>query len=410
MKKVIYGFNALLLGAIIILFFTGCETDYPPSLYDPDDQGKPNPIIISVEPAEGVYAGIDTITITGENFSPVIEENFVYFDGNKPVILSASVTELIVQAPVIKGDSLKIQVAVPGAHLFAEYYPYKIEFAAIEYGGIDEYSDAYGIACDTLENLYVSFGPEGPDKIVKITTGEEEIDYVPDAGGSYKAMKMGPGGYLYAARTKWIYQAPPDGGLIEKFTVRLPQSVNDLDFDLYGNIFVAAKKAIFYVKRDDASHETAANYDDPSIILNSIRIFNGYVYVAGYYTGSDTTVVQKGIWRNEITSPDGDLGPTELVFDWGLYVGESGPNILAITFSEDGDMYIGAEDGNAITVLHPDGDAEPLFPTILFPPATVFCWGNDQYLYVNRKSATPSEQRLIRITMGKNGAPYYGRH
>jgi hypothetical protein len=35
-------------------------------------------------------------------------------------------------------------------------------------------------------------------------------------------------------------------------------------------------------------------------------------------------------------------------------------------------------------------------------------WGNGNYLYINR-GGTPEIRRVIRIDMGKPGAPYYGR-
>jgi len=411
MKK---GLILIMLGLFFILMLTSCfENDYPPSIYDKNDEGLPSPIIDDVFPKEKVYGGVTDITIIGENFSADAGQCFVYFDGHKADILSQSETQFIVRAPIIQGDSLTVKVSKLGAYAFGEYYPYKIEFAAIEYGGISNLSNAYGIAGDTLENIYVS---SGLNTIMKITPdGEKTDDWVPVTDGAYVAMKMGPGGHLYAARTKYIYIVPPEGGSIEKFTTdKLSQPVNDFDFDQYGNIFVASKKIIFCVK-SDASNVSAASF--PDIILNTIRVFNDYVYTAGYYTGYDTTIiVQRGIWRNQILDSEGNLGETELVYNWGMFVGDAGPQITAITFDEDGVLYIGAESGNAITMLYPNADGnyiegatEILFPAVLTPPATNFCWGTDQYLYVNRKSNVEKEQKLIKITTGKMSAPYYGR-
>lgn len=394
----------------ILILILGCENEYPPSIYDKESEGNPSPEITSVEPAEGAFAGIDDITITGKSFSSSMDEIFVYFNGTVATILSASTTQLLVRAPIIEGDSLTIKVAVLGAYLFAEWSPYRIQYAAIEYGGVNDLTDAYGIACDILENIYVS---SGLNTIIKISPDEESTDFASTPDGFFVALKMGPGGYLYGARTRYIYRVSPDGSIVEKFGQKLGQKVNDFDFDENGNIFTASKSKI-YCMTPDGTNIAAADY--PDINLKSARVFNGYVYVAGEYLGFDITVVQKGIWRNEITSSAGDLGDSELVFDWGEYWGANSPSILAITFSEDGDMYIGAEAGDAITIVHPNpdgnylnGDAEPLFPAVLMPPSTVFSWGNGQYLYVNRKSPEDPKKRLIRITMGKKAAPYYGR-
>jgi len=54
-------------------------------------------------------------------------------------------------------------------------------------------------------------------------------------------------------------------------------------------------------------------------------------------------------------------------------------------------------------------NVEPLYASVLMPPATVMAWGTGQYMYVNRRSINNTLKRVIRVTMGKNSAPYYGR-
>ena len=65
--------NSLFLKTILFsLIVASCEDpNYPDSVWDENDTGNATPSISSVEPASGAFAGIDTITITGQNFSAV---------------------------------------------------------------------------------------------------------------------------------------------------------------------------------------------------------------------------------------------------------------------------------------------------------------------------------------------------
>lgn len=409
---------------LVSMFFMQCAEDPQKSLYelDPTYSQKPDPIITKVEPAAGAYAGISEVTITGTNFDP--SENYshtrVYFGGKKAQINSMTSDEIICIAPVIAGDSLLVKVQVDGATLFGVSEPYKLEYAQKDYGGITGAFNAYGLAVDLDENLYVSLG-EG--KILKVTPEEEQIDYLTSeqgVDGFYKAMKMGPNKTLFTARTVFIYQFP-EGGTGTR--ARMTKSINDFDFDENLNIFYATKFAVYTLPSQnlaDKIDRLVADY--PDYILNALRVYNGYVYVAGSYNGTSADSVQKGVWRNQILNSTGDLGPKELVFDWESYFGAATvgiPNILSMTFAEDGDLYLGADStliSDAIMAIHPNGsgqylpeNAEPLFPAVLMPPATTLCWGAGQYLYVNRRNVSDDLKRVVRVTMGKNSAPYYGR-
>lgn len=404
MKQVNYVISVLIVLALAIAFFTGCENDVTPSLYDPDKQSAPDPVITTIDPPDSSLAGITILNITGENFSSNPDQNFVYFDDVLVDVISASETQIVVKTPNIIGDSIAIKIAVHGAELFSNIVYYILEYTAKEYGGVDHNSDAYGLACDPEGNVYVSYG--STNRIVKIDKDEEQTDYVTGTPGFFNAMKWGPGGTLYACRTRFMYKIPPGGGAVERFEQRVEEKVNDFDFDPNGNIFVAGKNGIYCVK-PDGSNFSSANYE--SITLNSIRVYDGYVYVAGNYFGTETDVVKSGIWRNQIIDNEGALGDNELVFDWGQFVGEFGPGLLAIAIDENGNIYAGADAGNAITIISTDGSTEALYPEVLTPQSTVFCWDNSNYLYVNRKGAEDDDNRLVRVTTATKSAPYYGR-
>jgi hypothetical protein len=380
----------------LLLMTAACEPDYPDNIYDPDDEGIPNPSITSVEPAAGTWAGVGIVTITGQNFSTTLTDNLVHFDGAAGTVLSATETQLEVQTAVVVGDSVKIHVAVIGAYLFAEYEPYKLSYVSIEYGGIDEYSDAYGLAAGSAGNIYASSGTK---KIIKIDSLQEQSDFVNPTMNYASGMKMGPEGFLYCAESKFISRVTPEGSYEVPYGGIQKQNTYDLDFDENGNLYVAERQGI-------------VRYD---YNLISIRVFEDYVYVAGLYIGADTSVqITKGIWKHQIQNASGVLDSSELAFDWTGYAGDTGPDPLAITFAADGDMYIGSDGDYAVLKLTPDGTdsymssvPEPLYPEVLNPPASYFCWGNDHYLYFSNR--VEGKMRLIRVDMEKLGAPYHGR-
>ena len=139
-------------------------------------------------------------------------------------------------------------------------------------------------------------------------------------------------------------------------------------------------------------------------------MFDGYVFISAEYTGDDSTEVFRGIWRYQILDAAGNLGEGELYFDWSAHAGEDGPAVLSMTFSEDGDLYLGMDKDQAITILHPDKTTDFLYPEILKPPSSYLCWGEDKYLYINRHDESdPDNRRIIRVSLAVRGAPYYGR-
>lgn len=409
--------GVLLLILPSVFYFTQCAEDPTPSLYDPNAKpSQPNPVISSVEPAEGTYSGIGEVTITGQNFSSNMENIHVYFDGEKGTNISASVTEVKVIVPIVSGDSVRIKIRVDGAISYAEFFPYKLEIAAREYGGVDYISDAYGVACDLNENLYISLGES---RIIKVTPDELQEDFVTvDQGvdGFYGAMRIGPNGDLFAVRTRFLYRAPAAGGSIARASGRLSKRPIDFDFDENYNIFYAATDGIYLMRPDYSSDTLIADYPDYTLL--SLRVYDGYVYVGGRYTGSGSSTINVGIWRNHILSSDGVLGAKEDVFNLEDYAGIGAPDIFSLAFAGDGYMYFGNDStasSEAVTVVRPEGgiylpsNASSLYEVLIVPPANKLCWGAGQYLYMNNRSNNQNVKKLYRLTMGKNSAPYHGR-
>ncbi len=390
--------------ALIACVLVSCEIDAPVGIWPPDDSlTRPDPLILTVDPPGGAFSGIGEIVITGQNFSAEKTKNLVFIGSAPATQIQTTTTELTLTTPVVIGDSLAISITVLGAELAAVHFPYKMEDAVVDFGGFGEFEDGNGMAVDTAGNLYVSVKP---NQVVVISPNRTKLPYGTTSVLTLNEMRMGPGGTLYGVggRTS-LYSIPPGGGASEIFASGIPERVFSLDFDEDGNIFTGGNNARLFRINPSGDVKEVAQYTAGARI-KSIRVFDGFVYVAAQAATADSA-----IWRNEIISGD-SLGPSELVFDWGQFAGPTGPELLSITFAADGDMYVGLDRDFAIYVLAPPYTGslpEALYEQVLEPPSSVLTWGIGQSLFVNRHSTTLTERAVFRVALGKDGAPYYGR-
>jgi hypothetical protein len=376
----------------------GCESEKAQKLYDPDSVYNPDPVITAMEPPDSALAGIVTIKLMGQNFSPIKENNFVHFGKTKATVLEASGNQLVVQSPNIILDAAMVKSSVLGAVSFSNLMPYKLVQGVGEYGGFGDFDEPMVVECDKDENVYVALSSR---KIIKISPNEEKVDYGSATFSVFSAMKLGPDGNLYLARsTRILYKIPPGGGNTAQWlSARKP--IYDFDFAEDGTLFAGGNGDSLYSIMPNGSHIGVASY--ASTYIKAVRVFNGYVYVGG----KDNTANKQFIWRNQIL-PDKKLGANELYFDWGTNIDPTS-EILSITFSADGDMYVGTNAGSAIIIVHSNGTFAPLYPGVLEPTSYSLSWGSKQFLYVARRSDDVKKRRVIKINMLKDGAPYFGR-
>ncbi len=394
-----------------MLFSLGCDNEYPSSLWDPNYSSKPTPEVTNMEP-EFSFSGIGEITLTGTNFSAVAEENTVFFNGKPAITLSATTTELVVQAPVLVADSARVKVYVVGAFLYGEYDdPYQLKEAALEYKAVDNQVEAFCLAVDPDENIYVIANK----KVLQIAHPDSPaVQYGTTSFSISSNMRWAPDGSIYIFRgNRLIYRVPPGGGRAGILTAfpDLFDNISTGDFDVNGNLFCGGKaQKIFYV---GAAGDTATAFRFTDYNIGALRVYAGYLFVAAKYAGDGTPAITEGIWRHQITSATGDLGPQELVYDWGAFAGETGPKIMSLEFDETGLMYIGLDKDDAIMNLDLDGGTPtPLYPEILLPPSTNMRWGNSTFIYINRRETDLDkidQRRIVRLEMPFKGAPSYGR-
>ncbi|MBN2103791.1 IPT/TIG domain-containing protein [bacterium] len=281
--------------------------------------------------------------------------------------------------------------------------------------------DVRALAMDSAGNLYAWAG----ETVFQLSPNGEKTSYGRAAWAyhSWFDMKMGPGGYLYVSQSylNWIDlgRIPPGGGDGAGF-IRFQDQIYSMDFDSRGNLYIPSSSGLMVYNPGSGLQETG-RFTDYSVTC--VRIYNGYVYIAGSYRGMSVDAPTSGIWRSEILSDTGDLSEEELVFYWDQAGDFARSNFISLTFSEKGDMFIGTNHKDPVLVVPRKGDRYPnddiyalgegLWPavedTTVSPPLHKIMWGNGETLYVLRSRSHTINQRLFKVKFGMRGAPYYGR-
>ena len=391
---------------ISLLVFSCEDPNYPENIWDEDDQGNASPSISSVEP-EAAFAGIDTLTISGQNFSENTSENLVYFNNMLGEVVNATTTSLSVVTPNLVSDSVQIRVAVQGAFLFADHSSlYTLTAAVLDYGPFDQFTDIFSLDLDRDENLIVSMdGTPNAEFWIVDTNQDSAVWSGALAKGS--GMKLGPTGSVYFVNyQRFLYKdeqgTPKENSEIFK---RLNGNATDLDFDSYGNLFVGGAGStvdVVDINDDDGltSGVTEAKNLDTLDIL-SLKVFNDYLYVL-----TTTVTSDQAIYKMQILDDSGSLGDLELVFDWSAYTNKLS-SALCFTLSESGDLFVGSDSDDQPLTYIQNGNARGFYSSILTAPISYMAWGNSNYLYLINK--TEETNRVQRVDTRMSGADYYGR-
>ena len=398
--------DRILLGFSI--FILSCEEpDAPDSVWDENDQGGSTPIVSSVEPSQGAFAGIDTVMITGQHFSDNISENLVYFNGMLGNVVEATSTTIGVVPPNLVSDSVQISVAVQGAFVFGKYENvYTLRAAVIEYGPFDQFTDIYSLDLDRQENLVVSLNAT-PDAQFWIVDTNQDSSVWSSSLAKASGMKMGPTGSIYFVNYQRFLYKDEQGTDKENTEIfkRLNGNATDLDFDENSNLYVGGTGST--IDLVDIYNEggltdgvsEAKNLDTLDII--SLKVFNNFLYVLTTTVSSD-----QAIYKIPILDNSGTLGELELVFDWSIYTNKQA-SAKCFTLSESGDVFVGSDWVSQPLTLIQDGSASGFYNSILTAPIIYMAWGNENYLYLINK--TEDTNRVQRLDTRIPGADYYGR-
>ena len=349
-----YKFLSVILGVPLLawLIFTACEAPNQPTFTaetDPNPTGLSAAAISAIDPAEGYLK--DIVTITGSGFNTAPELNLVAFGTRTGTIISATQTELKVQAPNIADETVPVKVAIKGSESWSNEmdFTFKATLTVLD----EEIAWPNGVDVDDEGNVYVGSATDAI--IYKISTDGTKSEFaanVPVSG----AIRFGPQNYLYVClkNDSKIVRISPDGANVED-VVEAPGPVY-FDWDANGNMYICANDSGI-VRFDKSGALTAvADLNTPK----SCRVFGNHLYVTNIWDGQ--------IVRFEITA-DG-LTNEEIIYEGTAPVG--------IEFDIEGTMYYTEAWDVSLYTRKQDGTEEVLYDGELLTPM--------RYITFNKKT------------------------
>jgi hypothetical protein len=394
----------LLVFASLITMLTGCKYDVTEPMWDKPAAGvgTATPVITQIVPADSATAGVNTITIEGQNFADVQSDNLVCF-GNVPAnIISSTSTAITVLRPNLTIDTCTVSLVSNNALVVAKKGPYKVNRIIERFGAFVENLQMNAVAIDNAENLYVIKGTT-PFTMYKITPAGDKTT-IGVATRAPSDAKIGPDGNLYyfnsvfpnTKEIRMVNVNAPSGGDSLWYTTNPVKNVISGDFASNGYLYTGGRRSGIVVIRPNRTQRADGYYATDTI--QSVRVFNNYLYVA----------IRTGIWRHSI-SDTSLVGAPEQVLDLtqGIFASHL---VKAFSFSADGSkMYIGSDSPDPILVVDmATKTAEILYKGIIPNYCKQFCLGTKMYATIGSNTVTPAvEFTVYRIDVGATGAPYY---
>lgn len=394
----------ILLIAVLCLAIAGCDGESS-SLFDPDyESDRPDPSISVIEPEDGWLAGVDTVTVRGENFSSEPSENKVYFNGFPGTILEASSTELKLRPPRQIGENLPVKMSVRFALNFSNETTYRLDQAVFPAPGSIGNDNILGIATDSEGGIYFAYQEGGiPRGIRKWDTNTNNVERLLPTQFNWSSLKIGPDGLVYGARNIFgIYRQTPAGTIDNNpFAVgNSGEAYIDMDFDEDENLWAVGNNPnIFKINIETGSVERFPFQAN----LRAVRYYNGKLYMGGRFSdGSETGSLE--IWTMDISNgqasnPQRYLNLSD-VTDVPL-------NLFSLTFDASGRLYIGADTGTGIYTWSDSEGFLEFYPGLVEPTGYSFAWMGE-YLIVSATNREESTRYALKIDVRKEGAPYFG--
>jgi hypothetical protein len=412
---------------LALIFFSACEKfEEPATIYDPSLKPTTDaPTITQIVPAGVAAAGVSgrEIKIFGTNLGVKngSDTDWVYIGGVRTVIKEIVQGSMIsVYRPQLAADrydrSIILSVTALGAVDTSANASYMVESPGAtlgDYAGVGGALMASDL--DKQENLYIIAGrtvwrntPAG--------VGLAQMLGTVNLPGDFRATtdaKFGPGdpglNMYVAVGQSFLYSVRVDTADTRIRTVKgatLPAAVTKLDFDANGNIYTGGSAGVFLT--NFAAGTVSQNLGYQGTVIRELRVYNGYIYVAD----------SLNLWRSQIAA-DGTLGAQTSLVNLSSDPGFNGCAISSFTIDELGKLYLCLRHHPrySVFVREDDGSITPFYFDENILPNTVeqLLWSNGRSLYLISKSlggataGTFASNRVFRMSMDRNGAPFEGR-
>ncbi|MBI9072535.1 MAG: IPT/TIG domain-containing protein [Melioribacteraceae bacterium] len=414
LQKWIIKNTLLVLLALSVVFVIGCEDDSTNNPYEENanyaGDGSGQPVVSQISPVDGAIAGVTEVTITGSNFLDSEEKLMVSFGGAEAEIISTSKTEIKVKAPNLIGDQLTVRVGTDN-ELWSDivYYDLKPAFTIPNAFSKDE--EVFAVAVNSAEEIFVSMKAFNAGVgIKKFSEGTKPVAFALKGGETFwNDLKFGKNDTLigvYGVRALFKLLEGEKPSAYTRFASS-SYRVSAFDFDKDGVIWVGGSAGMLFSVQPDG---TITEFEFAPVI-NAVKVYDGYLYLA-IDDGSEKSV------KRFVINSSTELGTEETYFAFSNVFEYALNDINAITFSNDGDMYLATNQEDPILTVHSNGTYEPLYTGILQITPNLeqsvisLYWGNDKFLYATYTYKPDAETQLstiFKIDMQKLGAPQHGR-
>ncbi|WP_420456909.1 IPT/TIG domain-containing protein [Rubrivirga sp.] len=377
----------------LIVLVAACDSGEGSSLYDPDVDRNPAPVIASVSPQGIVLAGVDVVTIEGQNFSATPTDNAVVFDdaqGNSApgTILSASATRLEVRVPNLPSAALRLRVAVLGSQDYSNAVSFPLTAAVVPFGELSQTEVPSGIAADADGTLYLSLAREEVAVgVIQIAADGTRSDYF-DSTFPWSDLAFAGDQLVGVRRVRAVFGLP-EGGSQQVLSAFQPSSLSLVAIagSPDGSTYAGGNaQTLFRVAPDGPTSETAL----PTTV-RALAAAGGQLYVVSGGTGPGR------IYSLPIAS-DGSLGAPTAIADLPA-VGN------AVAVATDGTLFVGLDRVvDPVVTVSPAGDVSPLYPGVLRGPASALAYGAGSQLYMVRGASADQRADVLLIETRREGA------
>jgi len=397
-KNSIMKYKLVVIILVTLLIFQGCGEGN--SVFDPDFELPGNrPIVTNITPDPEYLAGVDSVIVTGENFSDNIDEVVINFGGSEGVILSASPTQLIVRPGQKDGQNLPVKVGVFNAEFLSEAYSYTLRPPQGLYPGTSTgFVPVTPLGIDGNNNVYLFAERNSAFRLYKIAVdGTTEIDGIRNLGefkedgetpvpadstlrypaNSYSDIEIGPMDQVFMTQgsVRAIFIKTFGDGIRESLWVASSSAalkIQDMIFDDNGFLWVVGRDSD-QIHRFNSTTKAESKF--PFVgQFNAVAYYkqSNELFVSGTINGSQQ------VWKFSIDG-SGNLGSGELYFDFGAkYDG----NITSLILASNGELLIGNTGETSIVRVFPSGRNQAFYPGMIKQGTFSITWRDDEFAVV----------------------------